>query len=641
LLVFFILANKIKKKNIMIPLVLAILIYQFLAFLGVEAIGRLVIYIAYYKQDLDLKLMYNQAPIDLIYSFNKFDKPNSQKMFVFFMASIALAFGFIPTIFTEFDATAFLYYDYITSPLNRSDAINNYNWPSTLPVFDRIIPFLTNPTNTSLQDMVNNYIIQHLRQNTTQNPSGHWFGVNNIETLYYDDRQANLGGENFNVMIEGSNYWGNQTYSAFSTFRQGDSETRDSLTMSSCSKDPSLLITNLSSIHGTRVQGSLHYDNLCYPIYDPTMSVYLSRKKNGQEYRNSLLNANDTIYRQTKLTSGLSAMSSFGVAIYNHNETHSTMAIKKTAHITMYNYNKTIDPPGLDCASLAAGKSNYSQNFIDLPYNSVLCQLMQTKRENPQIQIIQAAGRYAQDNWMVSSVYTHQRGGMYDDGDSVMLDLASFTVFNVRGNLTDDDERMIAYEGNRITRDNNNGFIMTMANDSIGQILKELDPSMISNETAAILMGLASMRIRWTAEDYSDFQLTRASVIGAVETPVWWIVIICVLVFLFLSPHVTRVLVRRAPQYEDDLRTILISTLNNTQHVTQEGKSKAKTLNLSVVHGQEQSAKTVLLTVDNEPIVAAAKLEALLLQGQNDNGKGLVENFENVETEEYELLNRS
>jgi hypothetical protein len=619
----------------MIPSVFAILIYQLLALLGAEAVSRLITYIAYYKRDFDFKLMYNQGPTDLIFSHNKFDKSKTQKITVFFFAVLALAFGFIPTIFTKLNSTGFLYYDRFTSPLVRSDAINNYNWSSTLPVFDKIIPYLTNPTNTSLNDMANNYLTQLLRQNNTQNPSGRWLGIDNIKMLYYDDHQANGDAqERFNV-IENGQVVGDGTYAAFSTNRLGDSVERSSLTMDSCSKEPSLHITNMSDILGNKVEATRHYDVLCYPIYDPTMSIIPANPHRRTFRQSSLLNANDTIYRQTKLSDGLSAISSFGVAMFNHNDTHSTMAIKKSAHITMYNYNKTIDAPGLDCASLAAGKSNFSLNFIDLPYNAVLCHLMKTKRGNVTMQVIQAAGRHTQDNWSINTVYTHQTGGMYDEGESVMLDLTSFAVFNVRGYLVDDVEHMIAYESNDVRRTNTNGSVMTLANDSIGHILKELDSSMISNETVAMLMGLTSMRVRWTAGDYSDFQVMHASVMGAVETPVWWIVTVCLLALVFLVPHVTRVFVRRMPQYENDLRTNLISSLDITQSAASKDDSNAKTVSLSFERGQDQA----LLMVNGEQITTAAKVGSALQQ--NNSGYGFTETTEVAKVEEYELLRKS
>ncbi|KAK4509731.1 Acyl-coenzyme A oxidase [Mucor velutinosus] len=548
----------------MIPAVLAVLLYQLLAFLGAEAVTQIVTYIAFKRRDLDFKLMYQQDPLGILSNYNRFDKSAQQKAIIIFLSFFAIALQFIPTIFTKFTSTGSIYYSPINTPLTRSEATEKYNWPTTLPVFSNFVPYLSNPTATSLQDMTNEYIKENLRQNNTQSSVGYWFTPKISKRFEWDNRQKGFL-ENFNgIYANGS--LADQTATAFGN-RPGDSEYPSSHTLYSCrASDPTNLVNYIPAIHGNSVQGAKGYDFPCYPIYDNTLSIVLSQRVDGA-YQTSLLNSNDTIYRQMKLFQGTSASSSFGVSIFNHNSSHMTMAIKKTAHITLYSYNRTAILPS-DCSK--GDRANFTNNFIDLPYNAVLCDLINAKNSlNVTTRLVQAAGRIYLENYVVNTVYTFQTGGMYDEGESIMVDLSLFQATTVEGNLLDKKEHMVAYSATNLQFDNPPSNDMTttaadLSNDKIGTLLKALDPSRINQDTVDILVGMASMRVRWENGDYTDFALNRSHVLEAVETPAWWIIAICALAIIFSVPQTCRLLVRRIPEYAEDLRTLLLLTLERS-----------------------------------------------------------------------------
>ncbi|KAL9558927.1 hypothetical protein PS6_001038 [Mucor atramentarius] len=587
----------------MIPAVLAVLLYQILAFLGAEAVTQIVTYIAFKKHDLDFKLMYLQDPLGMLSNYNRFDKSTHQKAIIIFLSFFAIALQFIPTIFTKFTSTGSIYYSPIITPLRKAEAISKYNWSSTLPVFTNFVPYLVNPTPTSLEDMTNEYIKENLRQNNTQNSVGHWFTPKILKRFEWDNRQKGFL-ENFNgLYADGS--LANQTATAFG-FRPGDSENPSSHTLYSCMpSDPTNLVNYIPPIHGNSVQGARSYYSPCYPIYDHTLSIVLSQRVEGA-YQTSLLNSNDTIYRQMKLFQGTLASSSFGVSIFNHNSSHMTMGIKKTAHITLYSYNRTAILPS-DCSM--GNRANFTNNFIDLPYNAVLCDLINSKNSlNVTTRLVQAAGRSYLENYVVNTVYTFQTGGMYDEGESVMVDLSLFQATTVEGNLLDNKEHMVAYSATNLQFDKppSNDTTATAAdlsNDKIGALLQALDPSRINQDTVDFLVGMASMH----------FSLNRSQVLEAVETPAWWVTAICVLGIIFLIPQTCRLLVRHIPEYAEDLRTLLLLTLERSGIIVskREGEDPRKKMaNVGItLHGKNgnnsgnASNRTALLSVDGYPVI--------------------------------------
>ncbi|KAF1803023.1 hypothetical protein V8B55DRAFT_1596608 [Mucor lusitanicus] len=578
----------------MIPTTLAILFYQVLAILGTEAVSLVVTGIAYKRRDLDYKLMYLQSPLDLFRNYHRFNQTAFQKATVFFFACLTVALKLIPTIFTKLNSSVSVYHNLSTTPLSQSVAISKYNWPSTMPVFGRFIPYLANPSATSLQDMTNAYIEFSLHQNTTQNSGGIWFTPNITKRFEWDNQQRA-----FSDGFRGSPSLGSYTIFPFS--RQGTSST-----MERCSTNTTSLVKNLPRIHGNLVKGSRSYSLGCYPTYDSSIPI-LHRFDNKDNFQlPSLLDANDTIYRFPKPSGSVSASSSFGVSIFNHNTTHMTMGIKKTAHITFYNRLKNATFPS-DCS--IGSRANFTNNFKDLPYDAVLCELRNVVHDSSDMVVSQAAGRSFQENYALSTVYTFRRNiGANVQGEIVMIDFALFQAFNVEGNLLDNKEHMVAYSRNSLLQGSPPDIDAStdLSNDAIGSLLRELDPSDLNQETADILVGMASMRVRWENGDFSDFALNQAEVTNAINTPLWWIATVSALVILFLIPHASRFVVRRIPEYTENLRNLLLITIERSDAL--ENTSKVKNVGLFLTDQRNETDRMALLSVNGHPITIAGRL---------------------------------
>lgn len=587
--------------HIMIPTVLAILIYQILAILAGEAISQTVIAIAYKRRDLDFKLMYAQSPLDLLTNYQRFDKKLRHKFAVILFACVAIALKFIPTIFTKLNSPGSIYLRYPGTPLVQQEAVSQYGWPSTMPIFNNFVSFLS---NNSFQDMMIHYIEENLRQNTTQNSDGHWFRPQtNINRYEWNDRQSTgpiafeaESGENRNT----------KRLIAFSEGRGAvSSRTLYSFDLCIIGRTKYDIKLNLSETHQLRVSGMDRYDRVCYPVYDETLAITILDNKT-LTYEASLLDANDTIFRPAVLSAGTLASASVAVNIFNHNNTHLTMAVKKSVHITLYSHDKIAISPS-NCSS--SGKSDFASNFIDLPYNAVLCDILKNVGNHSEISLIQATQRDFIENYAIDMIYTYQRGLPQEKGDSIMIDYAMVQVFNIEGSLPDGNERLVACESKKIElKDPTEGSIaVNLSDDKIGLLLKELDPSYIDQQSIDYLVRMASMRVRWENGDYSDFYLTKALVIDAVETPTWWIITVILMAIAFLIPQATRLFVRRIPEYSKDLRTLLLLTLKHSSEFR--GTSKAKNVGISVNELDNKVDRVALLTVNDFPVSVGEKMD--------------------------------
>lgn len=84
----------------MIPNEVAILVYQILAILGVNAVSQVVTSIAYMTKDLDYQFMYLQSPIELLLNYNRFNQTVVRKASIVFLTCLSILFQFIRTIMT-------------------------------------------------------------------------------------------------------------------------------------------------------------------------------------------------------------------------------------------------------------------------------------------------------------------------------------------------------------------------------------------------------------------------------------------------------------------------------------------------------------------------------------------------------------
>ncbi|GAA5811893.1 hypothetical protein MFLAVUS_005340 [Mucor flavus] len=581
----------------MIPSVWAILIYQVLAFLGIDAVSQIVTYVAYKKQDLDTKLMYNQDPLDLLCNYNKFRKPFNQKLAIILTAIVALLIGFIPTVFTKLNQTGYIYSDPIQLPLQQSQL----PWSNTsMPVINDFLRFLRNSTSAdqTSQDILTTYLMNNLNQNVTKNPSGTWFDVDlQPKNDYFNDHQGTLYG--FQTA-------GNATFLAFG-FRPSDSSEPTSETLSSCILGSNTTVTRFDSFLGFMVGGLVAYDNICYPMYDRTAAIY---RRNQTQNKISLLSANDYIYRPPQLSPGGSAMGSFGVSLYNHNSTHMNLGIKKMASITMYNYNKTVPLP-TDCDP--EGKTeNATTSFKNLANNKILCQLMSVipSQSNTTMRILQASRKYYDGaNHATNAVYTTIKSDAYERyelGQAVLIDLNMFAAYTIKGQLADDKEYLLASEDVKLGGDvyaENSALEITLENNNIDYILDKLDDIVLDEQTINTLITLASARVRWSNGYFSDFVRYTADVTDAIETPNGWIISVVVILVIFLVPQALRLLLRHDNYYSQDLRGILISTLEdkNVGPFETENRGKARRVDL-VLLSQGEGVIDASISVDGDII---------------------------------------
>ncbi|KAI9363217.1 hypothetical protein BD770DRAFT_381035 [Pilaira anomala] len=581
----------------MIPLVWAILIYQLLAFLGANAVAQLVTFIAYMKQDIDTKLMYSQSPLEIIVNYNKFKHSNLQKIIIIFLAAFAILLSFIPTVFTKLISSVYMYTNYAQAPLKFAEV--PWSKADELPVMNNVLSYLRNPNqSTVVEDILTGYLKNNLLMNITENPTGIWFGVSPKPVIRYSDEQY---GNIYGFWTGDSNL---MTFLAFG-LRSSDDNIPSSSTLDTCTENEPERHPNFTDVSGFKIEGSLGYYFPCYPMFDRSTAIY---KMNDWTDITSVLSVADTIYRPPILVHGVSAHGSFGVSLFNHNETHMSMGIKKMASITIYNYKAKMPLPS-DCNP--PGKTeNATIDFKDLPSSRILCTLLDlTPSLYPHGNkgLFQATRRYYDEkNHALNAVYTIQQGTMHEEGQSVMVDLNMFAVYTIEGHLPDEREYLLAFETMQFgpnNKQNDSTFEATLANNNLENIINRLDSTVLDNETINTLATLASIRTRWANNDFSDFTRHTANVSSAVETSTPWLISVVVLLVVFLIFQFLRLIVRRNQYYTLDFRSIVISTVDNKSNEYSELDIEAKRIGLDFSQlGQSNLGAT--LTIDGYPIEA-------------------------------------
>ncbi|KAL9549175.1 hypothetical protein MBANPS3_005336 [Mucor bainieri] len=538
-----------------IPAALAIFIYQILAIIATEAVSQIVTSIAYGRRDFDYKLMFLQSPLNLLINYKRFNQPSLQKASIVFFTCFSLALKFIPTILTRLTVSAPLYGDLATSSLNQSELASLKDWPLAMPVFDNFISYLTNPGPSSLEDMTSAYIKDNLGQNNTRNSDGQWLTPSIARRFEWDSQQQSL---------------------------------------------------LYGIVDGLTVQATEVLTPGCYPVYNDRLINLVSLKEEGSSL--SLLDANDTLYRSTLPPAGIQASSSFGVSIFNHNSSHMTMAIKKTAHITLMSSFTGNTTYFSDCS--VGSSSRFADDFVGLPYQPVLCKLISMLESLNSSKAIQAAGIAHAKNHAVSARYTYN---FYqkNQGGNVMIDYTSIHGFNVKGNLANNKEYMVAYSRNEFTERKAPAEVyeIDLSDDKIGSLLRLLDPSRINQDTVDVLVGMASMRVRWENGDYSDFLLTRAEVMDGIETPTWWIATVVIIALVSLIPQISRLVVRRIPEYADNLRNLLILTVDQSNGLGKRRNNQHVGIILS--EQDNEADPKALLSVNGNLVTIADKMSSV------------------------------
>lgn len=163
--------------------------------------------------------------------------------------------------------------------------------------------------------------------------------------------------------------------------------------------------------------------------------------------------------------------------------------------------------------------------------------------------------------------------------------------------LKDNREYMVAFSTNNLLCDTPEDIASAtdFTNDKIGIVLKALDPSRIDQDVVDILVGMTSMRVRWQNGDYSGILLNKAQVMGSVETPLWRIIAVSAMALIFLLPQISWLIVRRIPEYADNLCNLLLLTVERSSAL--EGMSSmAKNIGILLSTDDNEAGRTALLS---------------------------------------------
>lgn len=209
-----------------------------------------------------------------------------------------------------------------------------------MPVFDNFVFFLAKPNQNSSSSMMMAYITETLHQNIIENSNEYWFTHRKHDRFEWDNQQMALE-SGFYAPLLNDTPIGSDTFGSKATAVAFNPQENSSFTTSRCA--PSVadnVLTNFSSIRGTTVQAARRILSDCHPMYDSSLVIktaYTYRTTDIVVKKPSLLNANDTIYRLPMYSEGITGFSSFGVSVYNHNNTHMTLGIKKRliSHCTL------------------------------------------------------------------------------------------------------------------------------------------------------------------------------------------------------------------------------------------------------------------------------------------------------------------
>lgn len=594
----------------MIPIALAIFIYQFIALLGVAGATQTVTYIAYLRRNIDIRLMYSQNAIDLFLNYRKFRKPTSEKNGIVLLVLLTLLFEFIPTIFTKFHTTEYIYYNIASSTLQYDDAINNAGWPGYLSIFENFTSSMmgAQSANISINEMGRGYIKEIQLKNISMNPTGVWYDFKHQPTLVYNNRTLANSSGFFSSNGDPLKSTVIHTFSAFGQSKAGDENHPSSSSLTDCANIPTSNgkpnLVELPDLQNLSVQAIHTYNTACYPVYNKAATISIT---SSMPYHPSVHSRTDTIYRTRQLVPGVTAMGTSSVSLMNHNATHMTLGIRKMATITLYKYNKTISLP-TNCSE--ADKSSDDINFKNLPYNYIFCQFFKTLSGHSNYTDIQASTTQYNNNYAVNAVYTAQNGKSYEPGQSAMLDLDVFMTLNMEGQLKDSNEEcLLAYEQTKFGTlfATNRIFNTSLANDNIGYILNRIDPSIFKESSIEFLAAMASIKARWSQNDYSDFIKYTAHVGVGVETSPRWVASVVLLIILFLLPQLTRYEIKKFPQYSNDLRSILISSVDKSVKDSWEGEFSARQVDIVADDGKQSNAKAVHLIIDGSLIVGTRK----------------------------------
>lgn len=132
--------------------------------------------------------------------------------------------------------------------------------------------------------------------------------------------------------------------------------------------------------------------------------------------------------------------------------------------------------------------------------------------------------------------------------------------------------------------------------------------------------------LRWENGDYSDILVNKAQAMNGFETPSWWIITASAMTLIFLLPQVSRLIIRRIPEYADNLCNILLLTVERSSAL--EGLSnKAKNVGILLVTDDNEADRTTLLAVNGHPVNDTEKSINLKRRYSDERPIGIDESY--------------
>lgn len=545
----------------MFPLPVSIFITQLVAFLGVAAIARIVILIAYYLKDIDVRLMYHENIFRYLEIFKGYDNSCSKKWLVIALSSIAFILSFLPTFFSITgdirDAQHVSYTNIKTtdSPyyyLNRtSDSLAN------MPLFVNFYEYNQEPANLT-GILLENYITS-IGKERTKNPSGVWYNAPSVHFFPKQQLQRWANDANYPPTPQIVNDKGvftlqqqdNQKPTYFLSYNS-KIKTKGSSTLESCVDNDPLktnIVNNLTSVEGHQVQAVHAYNRTCYPLTDPSLWLVAAQEREVNNADSSLNTMEDLYYRSAFLAQQSSASYSMGIvsSIWDYLN-QKVMMIKTSAHITIYYDDNNRLLTQESCVPDTTSKLTFNQDI-----NLIACQLVALAKQNLTLPMLQATKRTFESNRILNSVYTYVRK---DNGHGIMIDLTQYSGYNVPKSMQDnyfDKEMFIGYQ--KIKKSNFETIDFEQLLQSINPF-PDIDTEYGLNTINDLVLFGAGL----LGNSYGNFLRTTAIVIPSVKVSTAWIAVTITFAVLFiLIIAIASFLTPKA--YKTDLRSLLIHTL--------------------------------------------------------------------------------
>ncbi|GAN02022.1 hypothetical protein MAM1_0015d01461 [Mucor ambiguus] len=546
----------------MLPLPVSVFITQIVALLGVTAATKLVILVAYYLKDLDIRLMYHENIFRHLEFYEDYNTSDTKKGLVAWMSLIAFLLSFIPT-YLSFAADTKDTEHVIYTNIQTAESMNSLGSfvvdQIEEPLFTEFYNTANHAPANSTGVILENYIISKKKQ-TQINPSGVWY---NAPSVHFSPAKqiASWGTDarypmNFQT-VNDTNIFSTRgrVKESYAISYNNKAHTQGSSTLETCAGNDSLdsnIVTNITSIDGHQVQGARSMNRTCYPITDPSLWLISFQDADDDAGVDSLLNSREDIYFRSASSSPQSSASySMGVVARNWEKLNMNVAmVKKSAHITIFysDFNRSLAPDS--CIS-----SNYlNKSAFNQDINMITCQLISLAKQNPTLPILQATRRSYIANKMINSVYTYIKK---DDGHGILVDLTLYSAFFATRSPADiaGPEMLIAYQQVKKSDFDTKDF---------EQILQSINPFPdldteygLNTMTDLVLIGI---RLFGSTYNKKVFLKTTAYIVSSVRVSTVWIVLALSFAVIFLL-IITASNFMTPKVYKTDLRSLLIHTL--------------------------------------------------------------------------------